>query len=51
MTIPSYLVLKEEENSLQFSSYSPFADGEHPERVKKEEKKVPQAKENEKVTV
>ena len=32
MTVPGYHVLKEEEDSLQYSQNSPFADPEHPFR-------------------
>ena len=32
MTVPGYHVLKEEEDSLQYSNNSPFADPEHPFR-------------------
>ena len=32
MTVPGYHVLKEEEDSLQYSHNSPFADPEHPFR-------------------
>ena len=32
MTVPGYHVLKEEEDSLQYSSNSPFGDPEHPFR-------------------
>jgi len=32
MTVPGYHVLKEEEDSLQYSHNSPFVDPEHPFR-------------------
>lgn len=49
VTAPSYLVLLEEENSLQFAQKSPITNPEHPMRVSvKEEKTSKKGKESEK---
>ena len=47
MTVPGYHVLKEEEDSLQYSQNSPFADPEHPFRKDLESMRFQEEDENE----
>lgn len=43
--IPSYIVLKEEQNTIEFNQKSTLADPEHPERSKKVKEKIKEVKE------
>ena len=49
MTVPGYHVLKEEEDSLQYSQNSPFADPEHPFRKDLETMRFQEEEEGEEV--
>ena len=49
MTVPGYHVLKEEEDSLQYSNKSPFADPEHPFRKDLETMRFQEEEEGEEV--
>ena len=49
MTVPGYHVLKEEEDSLQYSQNSPFADPEHPFRKGLETMRFQEEEEGEEV--
>ena len=49
MTVPGYHVLKEEEDSLQYSQNSPFADPEHPFRKDLESMRFQEEEEGEEV--
>ena len=49
MTVPGYHVLKEEEDSLQYSQNSPFADPEHPFRKDLETMRFQEEEEGEEI--